>query len=111
MIHNLTIGHLDPRGIDERRAIVLKPLDARVVARHLRALGERSGASWTLGGMPVEEKDGYVVCRWLVGPLRNAVAEEFARRLLRDTGCLIADREHYRLIDAGELGVEKKAVG
>jgi hypothetical protein len=65
-IHNLTIGHLDTDAIDERRAIVLRPLDPGVVAKHLRALGTRDKNGWTLDGMPVEEKAGYLVGRWLV---------------------------------------------
>ncbi len=103
MIHNLIIGHLDPHAIDERRAIVLEPLDPGIVAKHLRALGSRDNTGWTLDGMPVEEKDGYLVCRWLVGPRRNLVAEEFALRIQRGTGCLIADREHYRLVEPCQL--------
>lgn len=104
MIHNLTIGHLDPNAIEERRAVVLRPLDPERVAQHFEALGRRDeNAGWTLDGMPVEEKDGYVICRWLVGPRRNLAAEEFALRLQNDTGCLIADREHYRVVAAEEL--------
>jgi hypothetical protein len=103
MIHNLTIGHLDIRAIDERRSVVLKPLDEAAVDRHLKALGHHEREGWTLDGMPVEQKEGYLVCRWLVGPRRNLVAEEFALRLQRDTGCEIVDREHYRLIEPGQL--------
>ncbi len=103
MIHNLTIGHLDPDAIDERRAVVREPLDPGIVAKHRRELGRRDDAGWTLDGMPVEEKEGYLVCRWLVGPRRNLVAEELALRIQRDTGCLIADREHYRVVAPGEL--------
>jgi hypothetical protein len=113
MIHNLTIGHLDPDAINERCAIVLEPLDPCIVAKHLSALGKHDGTGWTLDGMPVEEKDGYVICRWLVGPRRNLVAEEFALRIQQDTGCLIADREHYRVVEPGQLeglmGREKAA--
>ena len=103
MIHNLTIGHLDIQAVDERRAVVLKPLDETAVIRHLKALGREEGQGWTLDGMPVERRDGYVVCRWLVGPRRNLVAEEFALRMIRDTGCQVIDREHYRVIDPAQL--------
>ncbi len=103
MIHNLTLGHLDIRAIDERRAIPLKPLDPTVVSRHLNALGRKEGERWTLGGMPVEQRDGYLVCRWMVGPRRNLLAEEFALRLSRETGCEIADREHYRILSPADL--------
>jgi hypothetical protein len=113
MIHNLTIGHLDPDAIDERRAIVLRALDPNIVAKHLTALGKHDNTGWTLDGMPVEERDGYLVCRWLVGPRRNLVAEEFALRIQKDTGCLIADREHDRVVEPGQLeglmGREKEA--
>ncbi len=104
MIHNLTIGHLDPDAIAGRRAVVLRPLDMQVALRHLGALGRVDGAGhWTLDGLPVEQKDGYLVCRWLVGPRRNRVAEELAIRLNRETGCLLSDREHGRLVDVGDL--------
>lgn len=103
MIHNLTIGHLDILAIDECRAVVLKPLDEVAVRRHLSALGRHDRSGWTLDGMPAEFKDGYIVCRWLVGPRRNLVAEEFALRMSRDTGCEIADREHYRLVSPADL--------
>lgn len=103
MIHNLTIGHLDIPAIDERRAVVLKPLSELAVSRHLRALGRREGGNWTLDGMPVELMDGYVVCRWCVGSRRNLLAEEFALRLHRETGCEIADREHYRMVVPTDL--------
>ncbi len=104
MIHNLTIGHLDPDAIADRRAVVLRPLDTQVALRHLGALGRVDGAGrWTLDGLPVEQKNGYLVCRWLVGPRRNRVAEEFAIRLNRETGCLLSDREHGRLVDVGDL--------
>jgi len=63
IIHNLTIGHLDIQAVDERRAVVLKSLDERTVIRHLKALGRGEGQGWTLDGMPVERRDGYVVCR------------------------------------------------
>jgi hypothetical protein len=53
--------------------------------------------------MPVEWHDGYLVCRWLVGPRRNLIAEEFALRLIRETGCRVIDREHARAIDPAEL--------
>lgn len=111
MIHNLTIGHLDPNAIEERRAVVLGPLDPEIVHEHLEALGRRDGnTGWTLDGMPVEEKDGYVICRWLVGPRRNLAAEELALRLQNDTGCLIADREHCRVVPAEELQGSVKRV-
>jgi hypothetical protein len=103
MIHNLTIGHLDVPALDERRAVALRPLDEVAVSRHLATLGHRDREGWTLDGMPVERKDGYLICRWLVGPRRNLVAEEFALRLARETGCVIADREHHRLVSTGDL--------
>ena len=103
MIHNLTIGHLDTGAVDERRAGVLKPLDEAAVIRHLKDLGRRRGDQWTLDGMPVERMDGLIVCRWLVGPKTNHVAEEFAIRMIGDTGCQVIDREHCRVVDPGRL--------
>jgi hypothetical protein len=40
MLHNLTIGHLDPTAIvDERRIVVLRPLEMDIVRRLLEELG------------------------------------------------------------------------
>jgi len=60
--------------------------------------------------MPVEGKDGCLVCRRLVGPRRNLVAEEFALRIQKDSGCLIADREHDRDVEPGQLKRQIMAV-
>lgn len=104
MIHNLMLGHLDPDAVQSRKGVALRPLDRRVVRALLQELGERdSEGRDTLGSLHVEYKDGCVVARWRVGTLRNRVAEEFAVRLQARTGCLIADREHGRLIDAEQL--------
>ncbi len=103
MIHNLTIGHLDPAAIADRRAVVLRPMDPTAVRRRLEELGSVEEGAWTLDGLPVALKDGYLVCRWLVGPVTNRAAEELAIRLGRDTGCMIADREHGRIVDPASL--------
>jgi hypothetical protein len=113
VIHNLTIGHLDPEAVAERRTVGLRPLDDKVVLHHLKALGRYEDRGWTLDGLPVELKEGYVICRWWVGPRRNLVAEEFALRMRRDTGCEIIDREHERVVEPGQLQglAETKAAG
>lgn len=103
MIHNLTIGHLDPIAIADRRAVVLRPLDSTAVQRRLEELGSVEEGLWTLDGLPVILKEGYLVCRWLVGPRTNRAAEELAIRLGRDTGCVVADREHGRIVDPADL--------
>src|SRR5438128_2061510 len=90
MLHNLTIGHIDTTLVAERGSRVLKPLDDRIVARHLTALGERNGEAWKLGGGKVEFRNGCVIVPWLGGP-PNYVAEEFALRMVRDTGCQMID--------------------
>lgn len=102
MLHNLTIGHMDTTLVAERGSRVLKPLDGRIVGRHLEALGRHAGERWTLGGGNVEFRDGCVVVPWLGGDA-NRTAEEFALRLQRDTQCQIIDREHGRPIEPGQL--------
>jgi|SRR5579864_6311431 len=99
MIHRPTLGHLDPAAITrDGGAVVLKPLDMTAVRRLLGelALVDAQGG-WTLDDDEVEFHDGYVVVPWQ-GGWRNRTAEEFGLRLHRETGCLIADREHARLI-------------
>ena len=76
MIHNITAGHFGPDGS------VTKPMDRRVVERLLRELGDGT----TLCGWAVRFEDGCVILPWK-GGVTNRVAEEFAIRLRRETGC------------------------
>jgi hypothetical protein len=103
MLHSLTIGHLDPDAIRDRVVVAVRPLDRAVVERLLAEFGERDrDGHWTLGRGRVEIRDGYVVVPWHgkgpVGP-----SEEFALRMYRETGCLIADRTHARIVEPGKL--------
>ena len=103
MIHDLTIGHLDPAGIPERRRTVLKPLEMDVVNRLLKELGGTdTEGNPTLGGARVRFEDGYVVVPWL-GGWTNRISEEFALRMRRETGCLIADLGHRCVIEPEQL--------
>ena len=102
MIHNLTIGHLDPDAIDERRAIVLEPLEpglVRSTSGHWGG-GTTPAGRWT--ACPSRKKTAiWSVAGWLV---RGAWSrEEFAGEIQRDTGCLIADGEYYRLVEPCQL--------
>jgi hypothetical protein len=102
MLHDLTIGHMDTTRVAERGSRVLKPLDERIVERHLEALGTTMDGQWTLGDGKVEFHNGCVIVPWL-GSEANRTAEEFALRLIRDTGCQVIDREHGRVVDPGQL--------
>jgi hypothetical protein len=97
MIHNLTAGHLDKDGA------ITRPLDMGVVRKLLTEIGgtDADGGP-TLGGWKVRFEDGCVILPWL-GGRANRVAEEFALRLHRETGCSLADREHGRLIEPAQL--------
>jgi hypothetical protein len=113
MLHNLTIGHLDPVAIvNERRIIVLRPLEMDAVHRLIAELGGiDSQGSPTLETGKVELRDGYLVCPWRIGSWHNRTAEEFAIRLHQDTNCILADREHSRIIDPRQLeGLQGTAV-
>jgi len=112
MIHILTMGHLDPAAVGRRQAIVLRPLDMGIINRLLQELGgtDEQGRP-TLDGVPVEIKDGTVACRWLIGGYCNRVAEEFALRLQKETGCVLPDREHCRTIEPEQLpGLNGQAI-
>ena len=104
MIHILTMGHLDPSAVGRRQAIVLRSLEMGIVNRLLRELGgtDEQGRP-TLEGVPVEIKDGTIACRWWVGGHCNRVVEEFAFRMQEETGCVLADREHSRIIEPDQL--------
>jgi len=110
MIHDLTIGHLDPAGVAQRRTTVLKPLNAEIVNRLLKELGSTDAdGNATLGGAKVRLEDGFVVVPWL-GGWTNRVSEEFALRLQRETGCLIADMGHRCVIEPALLaGLSEQA--
>ena len=92
MIHDLTIGHLDPAAIRDREAVVLKPLDPATVARVL--------ASFPC--LKVEERDGYVVAPWH-GREDGERGQAFAARLQAETGCLVADRRNGRIVELGQM--------
>ena len=111
MIHTLTLGHLDRAAIGRRQAIILRPLDMGIVNRLLQELGGRDEQCHpTLDNLAVETKDGTVACRWLIGSHCNRVAEEFALRLQKETGCVLADREHSQVIEPDQLhGLNRQA--
>jgi hypothetical protein len=99
LIHQLIIGHFDAEALKDRRLVVLRPLDMSVVTRLLKEFGQiTDDGRAILGGHAVEiVKDGYVVCPWLMA-LRNQPAEEFARRLHQETGCVLYDAGRREII-------------
>jgi hypothetical protein len=113
MLHNLTIGHFDTEAIErERRVRVLRPLEMEPVNRLFAELGGRDAEGRpTLEKGKVEIKEGYLVCPWRIGGHRNRVAEQFAARLQQETGCVLADREHSRIVDAAEFAASETAAG
>jgi hypothetical protein len=106
----LTHERLDAVLTLRRTLYTARLLDMASVERLLRELGERDGQGRpTLDGEPVEIHAGYLTCRWL-GGRPNRVLEEFALRLQHESGCLLADREHGRVVEASELrGLERQA--
>jgi hypothetical protein len=99
MIHHLTIGHLDPDAVRERRMVVTRPLDMGIVASLLREFGATDEAGRpTIGDLRVEVHDGYLVCPWLMpGPIPGVA--EFALKLQEQTGCVLADVHHAVVVD------------
>jgi len=103
MLHRLTIGHLDPAAVERRQTVPRKGLEMDVVHRLLAELGQKDAeGNITLGGCKVEFHNAAVSCLWKGGHT-NRVAEEFALRMQRETGCVIADVGGYRVIEPGEL--------
>ncbi len=97
MIHDLTAGHFD------RAGLVSRPLDMRVVRRLLAEMGDvDADGEPTLGGWRVRFEDGCIILPWKGGST-NRAAEAFAIRLQEATGCTLADREHGRVIEVGDL--------
>ena len=103
MLHRLTIGHLDPAAVARRQTVPTKALEMEVVHRLLAELGERDAEGHVrLGGCKVKFENAAVSCLWK-GGRTNRVVEEFALRMQKATGCVIADVGGYRVIDPGEL--------
>ncbi len=77
------------------------PSGMDVVQRLLKELGSTDAdGSATLGGAKFGFRNGYVTLPWLGGRTIWA-AQEFALRLQRKTGCLIAGIGHHRVVEAG----------
>ena len=72
MIHELTIGHLDPDAIRDRLAIAIQPLDDLVIARILAEFP----------GLKLERRDGYLIAPWH-GRDDSERGEAFAARCKR----------------------------
>jgi hypothetical protein len=99
MIHRLTIGHLDPDAVAQRRVVVTRPLNMGIVTSLLREFGEPDEAGRpTISGRPVEIHDGYLVCPWLMPSPIPGVAE-FALKLQGQTGCVLADVNRATVVD------------
>src|SRR5262249_23506627 len=100
MLHPLMIGHFDVDALLDRRGIVvLKPLDLDAVRRLLiECGGDFQDGRATLGGGDVEFKDGYMISPWVV--IRHVEgADEFARRLRQETGCVLFDMGARRVVE------------
>ena len=91
MIHDLTIGHLDPDAIPNRLAIPLKRLDEEAVARVLAEFP----------GLKLEWHSGYLIAPWhgREDGERGERGEAFAARPQVETGCLVADRRNGRIVE------------
>jgi hypothetical protein len=98
MIHDLTIGHLDPDAIPNRLAVPLRRLDDDAVARVLAEFP----------GLQVERRDGYVIVPWH-GKEDGELGEAFAARLQAATGCLVADRRNGRIVELRQNMTERAA--
>lgn len=91
MLHRLTIGHFDVEALRERRLVVLRPLEMDAVARLVREFADvTEDGQARMGRWPIEFKDGYLICPWLM-PRRIPAAEGFARQLVEETGCVLYD--------------------
>jgi hypothetical protein len=103
MLHLLTMGHLDPAAVQRRQTVPTKALDMDVVHRLLAELGEKDAdGRVTLGGHEVRFENAAVSRLWKSAGV-NRFAEEFAIRMHKETGCVIADVGGYRVIDPSEL--------
>ncbi len=85
----------------ESIASAVMPSGMDVVQRLLKELGSTDAdGSATLEAAKFGFRNGYVTLPWLGGRTIWA-AQEFALRLQRKTGCLIAGIGHHRVVEAG----------
>jgi hypothetical protein len=83
-----------------------------LVNRLLAGLGGKDAAGRpTLDHAKVEIKDGSIIYPWRIGSYRNRVAEQLTVRLQQETGCVLADSEHSRIVDAAQFAEAETAAG
>jgi hypothetical protein len=103
MIHKLAVGHFDLEALKDRKLVALRPLDANVVRRLVQELGQvADDGRATLAGHAVEFKEGYIICPWLMAQ-RVTAAEDFAKRLQQETGCLLFDLGRREVVTLEEM--------
>jgi hypothetical protein len=90
MVHNLTIGHVDPEALRGCVALATRPLDDATIARVLAEFP----------GLNAERRDGYLIVPWH-GREDADRGEAFAARVQAETGCLVADRRNGRIVELG----------
>ena len=98
MIHDLTIGPLDPAAIHDRMAVAVRPLDVAAVARVLAEFP----------GLNVEHRDGCLIAPWH-GRDDAERGEAFAARIQAETGCLVADRRNGRVVELAPVAAGRAA--
>jgi hypothetical protein len=98
MVHDLTIGYLDPDAVAEQLAIPVRRLDEETIARVLAEFP----------GLMIEQRAGYVVVPWH-GRDDGERGEAFAARLQAETGCLVADRRNGRIVELKRTQFERTA--
>ena len=90
MVHDLTIGYLDPEALQGCVAVATRPLDDGTIARVLAEFP----------GLKVERRDGYLIAPWH-GREDADRGAAFAARVQAETGCLVADRRNGRIVELG----------
>jgi hypothetical protein len=103
MFHYLTLGHLDVEALQRGEIRVLRPLDMTLVRRLLSEYGKSNDCGgFTLGGYEVNLHNGYVSCPWLMARTVSET-EQFARRLISETGCIMAEAKAREVVSLDSL--------
>jgi len=98
VLHDLTVGHLDPEAVRLGQLRVHRPLSsgaAAILARFVDSAG-------MIGGQPFVMTPEYIRLPWF-RPARNRVAEQAALALAAEEGCILADVKNGRLVDPSQL--------
>src|SRR5262245_38524273 len=103
MLHFLTAGHIDEAAAQRGELRILAPIDEAVFARLVDEYRDKPASNEiNFEQKRVSLNQGSVRCPWYM-PRINLTSIKFILALQAETGCVIADIEHGRIVTTAEL--------